>query len=829
MSKIYTLASSVVIMVVLLLGVTSGVVAQKENVDSSEQVTQSLEFDSGNELSVSELILKLEETNRRLHEIDIEQVGDRTIMTGFDNVTSIVSLVNRLSTTIQQQSLAGLNLNYLRNIQNELKRYHDRLQLWQNQILSQAEKISRAKQDVLLVEENFSNSEELLNDTTLTPLFQEQLQHVLNQTADLKVRLDNDLKQLVEMQNSMIATEMEISNRLQDIEYYGLNYSRSLLNRQSLIWSHPKASEDYTFGKELIAQVGRGWQNIVNYLRDYQSGLYWQIIVFVSILLILKKLKVKAAELKKNTYTPRLSKVLYVLERPWASAWLFAMVLSPLFYLHPPIFFIQVALALQIIPLGIIVYSRKNKQELLSFSLISCAYVLSELEAVILDNSFGQRIMIIITALLAIGSLGVLAYKSFSQKRVYPAFFKWAFMGFLIVYVSAIVLTVVGYVSLASMLIHATTLSIIIGIVIFISYRILGALILLFIYSEHVQRNLAIREHQKTISDNLFQLAGVIMLLYWFGITLKNFGLFDIIYEQTREYLLLPRFIGTFEFTLWSIVAFLLVVWISVTLSRLVKYLLEQRYINSQAASTGSRRGAYILLIRYFILLFGLFLAVVAAGIPLDKVTIILGALSVGIGFGLQNIVNNLVSGLILALERPIQTGDIIEVGEFLGVVKDIGIRSSTVTTLDGADVIVPNADFISSKVINWTHSNQSRRIEIFVGVAYGSKDDDVTKLLQETLRNHDEVQQNPEPMVLFHEFAESSIRFRLLFWVGNFKDWLRLRSEITQEIYRRLAEANIRIPFPQRDLHIIDNSNHPNGQAISLKKKPNADKLAPD
>jgi small-conductance mechanosensitive channel len=811
----------------LLLGVTPRVVAQGEE-DTSSQEAMPPAFDLDNELSVSDLILKLEETNRRLHEIDIEQVGNRTIMTGFDNVASIVSSVNRLSTTIQQQNLAGLNLNYLRNIQNELKRYHDRLQLWQNQILSQAEKLSRAKQDVLLIEDSFSNSEELINDTTLTPLFQEQLQNVLNQTAGLKVRLDNDLKQLVEMQNSMIATEMEISNRLQDIEYYGLNYSRSLLNRQSLVWTHPAASENYTFGKELFAQVGRGWQNVVNYLRDYRSGLYWQIIVFVAILLILKRLKVKAAELNKNTNTPRLSKVLYVLERPWASAWLFTVVLSPLFYLHPPIFFIQVTLVLQLIPLGIIVHSRKNRLELLSYSLISSAYVLSELETVILDNSFGQRAMIIVTASLAIGSLGVLAYKSFSSKTAYPSFFKWAFMGFLAVYLISIVSTVIGYIALGSMLIHATTLSIILGIVIFISYRILGALILLFIYSEHIQRNLVMRAHQKTISDNLFQFAGALMLLYWLGITLKNFGLFDTVYEQTRDYLLLPRFIGTFEFTLWSIVAFLLVVWLSVTLSRLVKYLLEQRYNNS-TTTFGSRRGAYILLTRYFILLFGFFLAVVAAEIPLDKVTIILGALSVGIGFGLQNIVNNLVSGLILALERPIQTGDVIEVGEFLGVVKDIGIRSSTVTTLDGADVIVPNADFISSKVINWTHSNQSRRTEIFVGVAYGSKDDEVIKLLQETLRSHDEVLKTPEPMILFHEFGESSIRFRLLFWVGNFKDWLRLRSEITQEIYRRLAEANIRIPFPQRDLHIIDNSNHPNGQTISLEKKPSADKLAPD
>ena len=206
---------------------------------------------------------------------------------------------------------------------------------------------------------------------------------------------------------------------------------------------------------------------------------------------------------------------------------------------------------------------------------------------------------------------------------------------------------------------------------------------------------------------------------------------------------------------------------------------------------------------RYTLVTIGIFLAVGAAGMPLDQMTIIFGAFSVGIGFGLQNIFNNLVSGIILLFERPIQIGDVVEVEELLGTVKSMGIRSSNVRTFDGAEVIVPNGQLISNEVTNWTLSDKRRRIEIISGVAYGSDVHKVQELFLKLLDDHPDVMEDPEPVVYFYNMGESSLDFRILFWTNNFDDWLRIRSEVIFKIHDVLYEEGIVIPFPQRDLHI--------------------------
>ena len=160
------------------------------------------------------------------------------------------------------------------------------------------------------------------------------------------------------------------------------------------------------------------------------------------------------------------------------------------------------------------------------------------------------------------------------------------------------------------------------------------------------------------------------------------------------------------------------------------------------------------------------------SGIPMDRITIIIGALGVGIGFGLQNIVNNLVSGVILAFEKPVQVGDIIEVGNRTGTIKEIGIRASKIETGNGSELIIPNGDLISQHVINWTLSNNNRQVELIVGVAYGSDIARVETLLKNLIRGRDDIMQTPPPSVFLHNFSDSSVDFKILFWAAEISTW---------------------------------------------------------
>ena len=196
-------------------------------------------------------------------------------------------------------------------------------------------------------------------------------------------------------------------------------------------------------------------------------------------------------------------------------------------------------------------------------------------------------------------------------------------------------------------------------------------------------------------------------------------------------------------------------------------------------------------------------MAFAAAGIPMDRLAIILGALSVGIGFGLQSLVNNLVSGLILAFEKPINVDDVVEFGGQSGTMKSIGFRSSVITTWDGADVIIPNGNLLSQQLINWTRGNSSRRVEIVTGVAYGTDIEKTKKLIVDLLVADKRIMSFPQPLVLIKDFNSSAIDLRVLFWIEHFDTWTLIKSDIILAIDEIFRKEGIQIPFPQQDLNI--------------------------
>jgi small-conductance mechanosensitive channel len=208
--------------------------------------------------------------------------------------------------------------------------------------------------------------------------------------------------------------------------------------------------------------------------------------------------------------------------------------------------------------------------------------------------------------------------------------------------------------------------------------------------------------------------------------------------------------------------------------------------------------------IGYFIFIFGLIIGLQSVGLNLSSLAFLTGIIGVGVGFGTQNIMNNFVSGLILLIERPIKVGDRIEVGDLTGDVVRIAARSTWVRTNDNVIIIVPNADFISNRVTNWTANDQQVRIHVPVGVGYSSDVIKIRELLLGVANSLRDILDDPPPDVVFHGFGDSSLDFELRVWT---MDRLRtpqvLKSELYFEIFRVFAENDIEIPFPQRDIHV--------------------------
>ena len=234
-----------------------------------------------------------------------------------------------------------------------------------------------------------------------------------------------------------------------------------------------------------------------------------------------------------------------------------------------------------------------------------------------------------------------------------------------------------------------------------------------------------------------------------------------------------------------------------------LKTWIVERLLASSHVDIGVRH-AVGTIIRYVVLTAGLVIILQTAGIDVSTLTVLFGALGIGIGFGLQNITNNFVSGLILLFERPIKVGDRIEIDNVHGDVVNISPRATTIVTNDNIAIIVPNAEFISSKVVNWSYTDRNVRFNFPVGVAYHSDPEKVRTILLDVARAHPGVLIDPGPSVLFHEFGESSLNFLLRVWT---KDCATipgvLRSELYFSINRAFKDHGIEIPFPQRDIHI--------------------------
>ncbi len=226
-------------------------------------------------------------------------------------------------------------------------------------------------------------------------------------------------------------------------------------------------------------------------------------------------------------------------------------------------------------------------------------------------------------------------------------------------------------------------------------------------------------------------------------------------------------------------------------------------YLLNRLGANRSVQEVVAVLSQYILLFLGLIVLLQLWGLDISALAIIASVLGVGIGFGLQSIANNFISGLIITLERPIQVGDFIKLGELVGTVQSVGARSTQIKTWDGISIIVPNSRFLESEVINWTHGDSTSAIRIPIGVAYGSDIKRVRVALLQAARDHQEVLVTPRPKVLFQEFGDSSLNFELRVWLKEPRHQFRIKSDLNYAIEKNLRYYGIEIPFPQRDLHL--------------------------
>ena len=421
-------------------------------------------------------------------------------------------------------------------------------------------------------------------------------------------------------------------------------------------------------------------------------------------------------------------------------------------------------------------------------------YVLEWLRLLLDEHDAEHRLALQLTAFLATAGFAFNAWRAEGIAR--PA---WgaASLAALVGLVSSLA----GYVPLGVLLVEGIIASAFVVVVLLALHWALMGAVEAGLTTPFAQRTVLGR-HTDTTRKAAQRLAAVVFAFGFFWITLDYFRVREAVLDEALSALNESVQLGEVEISLGDVLAFGLGIWAAVVLSRVLAAVLEEDVAPRMKLGPGVPAAA-ALVVRYTVLALGFLLAAAAAGIGLSQLALFAGALGVGVGFGLQNVVSNFVAGLLLVFGRPVKVGDTIDIAGFRGTVAKIGIRSSTIHSWTGADVIIPNSKLIDAELVNWTHDDSCVRVDLAVGVAYGSDLRQVHGILLEAAQELEYTLSSPPPAVLMTGFGDSAIDFRVQIWIARPPDMPKALSALGLAVDEALGAANIEIPFPQRDLHI--------------------------
>lgn len=498
----------------------------------------------------------------------------------------------------------------------------------------------------------------------------------------------------------------------------------------------------------------------------------------------------------------------YVLLRPWA-AWLVLVAMEEVFFgFRGPMIRQEVVIVLAWIPVLLLL----PPQMLTIFGpwayLTAACYFLNAGASFLVANELWYRTLLLFIDVLALGNFVWLRLRlrrssllvSTPNKR---AVLRVLLVGAIAVLMVALGCNVLGNVSLATMLTGAVLDSSYVALVLYAGATVLVAL---FQALRPTVSRLA-TQNASSLLDVSARLGRTLLIIAWVVAVLRLFRIYRPLLDWAIAVLSYHIRIGVLSISLGSSAGFVAAVWVATYLAKTIRLVLSQDVLPKISLPRGL--GNTISTLTYYAILFlGLLVALAIAGFHIGELAIVFGALSVGIGFGLQDVVKNFVSGLILMFERPIQPGDSVDVAGVSGTVREIGMRATILATADGAHVVVPNGMLLADKLTNWTLRGNSRRITVSVITSYGIDPQKTLELLARLATKVEGIASAPAPVAILTGLTAGALEFSLMAWTKDETDWVHTRSLLNVSIRDGLAEAGVEVPLPQRELHLRSISN---------------------
>ncbi len=505
---------------------------------------------------------------------------------------------------------------------------------------------------------------------------------------------------------------------------------------------------------------------------------------------------------------PKLEKAAQIFAVPVATGLILTIIFSTWFYPQAPRMLTSLIGAAALVPVVVLLRRMVDRPLFIILNALVALYFVDTLREILANQPFTARIVLLMEMLGAIlfliwflKSKSLLKNVEAAHYRIFKTIRKMIPIA-LVIFVVAFITNVLGFVSLANVIGNGVLSSAYIALVIYTAVQIVRGLIIFALRVRPLVGTLIVQNNRPLIRERSVKIVSWFAVIIWLLITLNLFSIRQTIFSFIRNLLSWSFTVGSLEISLGSVVLFFVMIWVAVLISRFVRFVLEED-VYPRINLGGGVSYAVSTVLHYSVLVVGFLIAIGALGIDFSQFALIAGAVGIGIGFGLQNIINNFVSGMILLFERPVKVGDTIQIEDHMGDLNHIGLRASVLRTVDGSDVIVPNSMLISEAVINWTMSDKQRRIDIPVGVAYGSDPEFVLQVLASVGASMDGVLTDPPPRGMFVGFGDFSLNFEMRAWTDRTDGWVSLRSKLVTALYAALNEANIEIPFPENNLNV--------------------------
>lgn len=614
------------------------------------------------------------------------------------------------------------------------------------------------------------------------------------------------LESRINKQKIIVSKAMDDLNQLKDSEVYDLFYLR-----HKPLWRVSFKSPEQDKGeKDEVESISENVIGISKFVKSSENSIYLYILIvafFVFMVIFVKKAFEKYQFNEENGDLQNAKDL--ILNHSVISKIFIALIIAKFFFTNTPMLLgniLVLFILILCIPL-IQPYMYKRFKKIIYFVVLF--YILDSAKTYIWFSPSQYRLYLLLEAFLVVGVLMAFTRPYMKTRKMNIGNFGLLLIRltpviYALLFVS-IVSNILGYTNLTDLTLKVSTQSGVFTIIFYGILMIAGGLSTGLIHWHYSLKSEIDFEKKFDLEMKTLQVIRIIAFVLWFLFFLGMIDLLNPLSQFFKDVLSEPYLIGSITFTIGDVLNFLLILSISFLLTSLISFLFDSGDVSLRFLKLPKGVPAAIsLVIRYLIIAFGIVLALSSLGIDLSKFNLMAGALGLGIGFGLQTVVSNFISGLILVFERPIHVGDTVEVNNLLGTVNRIGVRSSSVITFDGAEVVVPNNNLIANDLINWTLSDSIKRVEILVGTTYGSDPNKILKILMEAAMTSKDTLKNPAPQALFSEFGESSLNFKLRFWV-HYEVGLQAKSDVSIAVYNLFDKHGIEIPFPQADIHIKD------------------------